>query len=214
MTHTLHREGSIESLKGDWIVLMMKARGINDQNSWLKLQEFLHLSLGYNPVNGGCTKVGTSVTIGWQKLVENIGNTKNARMALVVFDNVSDTAGFLKGLIQADLGLSVVVSGLHKEVQRMCQDMDISRHTVQHSLGVWGETELLPHPKIREIGTMCGHGFVPFKQIHNLAVDVRNGKLSLERAAKKLAKPCICGIFNTKRAQSLLQEYVACMPGE
>ena len=34
---------------------------------------------------------------------------------------------------------------------------------------------------------------------------VKEGKISLEKAAEKLTAPCVCGIFNTKRASQILE---------
>lgn len=212
MTHTNHRQGSIESLRGDWVVLMMTARGINDQDASPKFKEFLRISLQYDPVNAGVSRIGTAVTLGWQKFTDEVDRAESHGMLLVVFDSVDKVASFLKDLVRADLGISVVVSGLHAEIDRMCREAGTRRHTVQHSLGVWGKTELLPHPKIMEITTMCGHALVSFNLVRSVANDVRNGSLSLEQAAAKLAGPCVCGIFNTNRAQALIQEYIAVQP--
>lgn len=33
MSHTLHREGSVESLKGDYVVLCMSSQGLNKEGS-------------------------------------------------------------------------------------------------------------------------------------------------------------------------------------
>ncbi len=211
MTHTNHRQGTIESLRGDWVVQMRNAKGINDQDAPPKLRKFLELSLKYGPVSAGNSKIGNTLTVGWQKLIDAMGETKGADNAHVVFDSVDKVDGFLKDLVRADLGLSVIVSGLHAETDRMCREAGTKRHTVQHSLGVWGKTELLPHPKILEITTMCGHGTIPFNLVRRMANAVRSGSLSLEQAAAQLGKPCICGVFNTKRAQALSQEYIAGM---
>ncbi len=214
MTHTNHRQGTIESLKGDWVVMMRIARGINDQGSGLKLKKFLQLSRKHDSVNAGCSRIGNAFTVGRQKLIDEVGKSDKSASSLVVFDSVDKVAAFLKDLVKADLGLSVIVSGLHAETDRMCREAGTRRHTVNHSLGVWGKTKLLPHPKILEITTMCGHGTIPFNLVRRMAKAVKNGGLSLEQAAVELAKPCICGILNTKRAQALIQEYNACSADE
>lgn len=214
MTHTNHRQGTIESLRGDWVVQMRRAKGVNDQNASPKLKKFLELSLKYDPVCAGCSKIGNTLTVGWQKLVDDVGNIEDSHNAHVVFDSADKTAKFLKDLVQADLGLSVIVSGLHGEIDRMCRDAGTRRHTVQYSLGIWGKTKRLPHSKELEISTMCGHGTIPFNLVRRMARAVRDGNLSLEKAAEKLGKPCVCGIFNTRRAQTLLQEYVFCLGEE
>ena len=211
MTHTNHRQGSHESLMGDWVVMMIGAPRINDEDCKLKLKKFLQLSLKYDPVNAGTARTGTRFTIGWQRFMDEVEKAgEDGAAHTVVFDSVVKVAAFLKNLAQADLGLSVVISGLHAETDRMCREAGTRRHTVQHSLGVWGKTELLPHSKILELTTMCGHGMIPFNLVRHMANAVQNGSLSLEQAAVELAKPCLCGVFNTKRAQALLQEYIAC----
>lgn len=208
MTHTNHRQGTIESLRGDWVVQMRRAKGINDQNASPKLRRFLELSLKYDPVGAGNSKIGNTLTVGWPKLIDEVGKIEDSHNAHVVFDSVDKVAKFLKELVRADLGLSVIVSGLHDEIDRMCNEAGTRRHTAQYSLGVWGKTELLPHHKLLEITTMCGHGTIPFNLVRRMAKVVRSGKLSLEQAAAELGKPCVCGIFNTRRTQALLQEYI------
>jgi len=193
---------------------MRRAKGINDQNASLKLKRFLELSLKYDPVGAGNSKVGNTLTIGWQKLMDGVGSIEDSHNAHIVFDSTDKVARFLKELVQADLGLSVIVSGLHDETDRLCREAGTRRHTVQYSLGVWGKTELLPHPKILEITTMCGHGTIPFNLVRRMSKAVRSKKLSLEQAAAELGKPCVCGVFNTSRAQALLQEYIACTEDE
>lgn len=211
MTHTNHRQGTVESLRGDWVVQMRRAKGINDENASPKLRKFLEISLKYKPVCAGCSKIGNSLTVGWQKLMEDVGNIEDSHNAHVVFDSADNVARVIRELVQADLGLSVIVSGLHDEIERICREAGTRRHTVQYSLGVCGKTELLPHPKILEITTMCGHGTIPFNLVRRMAAAVKNGGLSLEQAAAELGKPCVCGVFNTSRAQTLLQEYIDCI---
>ena len=214
MTHTSHRQGTVESLRGDWVVQIRRTRGINDRKASPKLRKFLELSLKYDPVGAGCSRIGNSLVVGWQKLIDDVGNIEDSHNAHVVFDSTDKLAGFLKELAKADLGLSVIVSGLHGETDRMCREAGTRRHTVQYSLGVWGKTGSLPHPKILEITTMCGHGTIPFNLVRRMAKAVRSGKLSLEKAAAELGKPCVCGIFNTTRAKALLGEYIACTEEE
>ncbi len=208
MTHTNHRQGTIASLEKDWVVQIRRARGINDRDASPKLRKFLELSLEYRPVCAGCSKIGNSLTVGWEKLIEDVGNLEDSHNAHVVFDSASNLAQFIRKLDQAGLGLSVIVSGLHTELDMMCRQAGIRRHTAQYSLGVWGKTELLPHPKILEITTMCGHGTIPFNLVRRMATAVKMRRIGLEEAAVELGKPCVCGVFNTSRAQSLLLEYI------
>ncbi|MFC1958074.1 hypothetical protein ACFLVQ_00715 [Chloroflexota bacterium] len=209
MTHTNHRQGTVTSLKGDWVVQMRAARGINNQGAYLKLKKFLELSLKYSPVNASMATVGSALDLGWEKLIDGAGNAEKATWAHIVFDDMGNMAKFLKEVVREDMGLSVIISGLHDETERMCRDTGIKRHTVQHSLGVWGKTDMLPHPKILEVTTMCGHGMISFNMVRRMAQEVRSGKISLEQAANELGRPCSCGVFNTTRTKALIQEYIA-----
>ncbi len=65
-----------------------------------------------------------------------------------------------------------------------------------------------------ELTTMCGHGTIPFNLVRRMSKAVRSKKLSLEQAATVLGKPCVCGVFNARRAQALLKEYIACTEDE
>lgn len=210
MTHTNHRQGTQESLKGDWIVMMLTARGINDQGAGFKLKRFLQLSLKHQPVNAGTSRIGNALNMGWQEFMSEVSRWEHLRNVTVVFDSQDKVTRFIRDVAKAELGLSVVVSGLHAEIDGICRQMGTRRHTAQYSLGVWGKTTLLPHPKIMEITTMCGHGTIPFNLVRRMAKAVQAGSLSLEQAAAELAKPCMCGVFNTTRAQALIQEYIAC----
>ena len=49
MTHSLHRSGSIESLRGDYVWLMYQAKGINDKNIKEKAKEFIACLLYTSP---------------------------------------------------------------------------------------------------------------------------------------------------------------------
>jgi len=37
---------------------------------------------------------------------------------------------------------------------------------------------------------------------------IKKGKKSLEEAGLELAKPCQCGVFNPKRAEALLENFL------
>ena len=78
-------------------------------------------------------------------------------------------------------------------------------HTASYSLGVFGLKEKLPPEQTLQITTMCGHSLVPGGLVRKLAEDVRKGKTTPEKAAEKLAKNCLCGVFNPKRAARLLR---------
>jgi hypothetical protein len=111
----------------------------------------------------------------------------------------------IEELIKADLGISINVSGLLDEVQQCCRKPGIERHSVEHSLGVWGAKERLPEKNVMEFNTMCGHGMVSFNFIRKMIEYVKLRRLTPKEAAKMMAKCCECGVFNPHRAEILLE---------
>lgn len=111
----------------------------------------------------------------------------------------------MKALKEADLGLSVVVSGLFDMVGECCKKSGLQPHTVEYSLGVWGNTALLADEPVMEINTMCGHGMVSVGRIQDVVKKIQSGRMTCEEGGKELGKTCTCGIFNWKRAAEILQ---------
>jgi len=202
MTHTLHRNGTKENLSGDFVFLYMPAFGINSKGSGPKIRKFLEIMSRHNAVNLGDGFRGSVHQSSLQDVLDHI--REDGTVVNVVFDNEEDAARALKDIKEADLGLSLVISGLFDRVKKRCQELGIQRHAVTYSLGVWGKTEKLPPENILEVTTMCGHGMVSAGLVYSLADDVKAGKKSAEEAAKIMAKQCPCGIFNPTRAAKLL----------
>jgi len=199
MTHTLHRRGTAESLSDDYVLLCMPEPGINDSGSPPKLREFLRIAMRHNPKNIGEMAFGNMYSHKSEEVIVNAQKIVHA-----VYDNSAAVVQVLKELKEADLGLSVVVSGILDSVNDCCQKAGLKRHTVEFSLGIWGKTEKLPSNDILEVTTMCGHGLVPTNLVESLVEDIKNGRKKPEDAAKELAVHCCCGIFNPTRATKLL----------
>ena len=204
MTHTLHRRGTEENLGNDFVVFAMSAKKINDEGSASKMKEFFGVVRRHNPINMGDMKTGN-----WSLFDEEIieKNIQDTSIIHSVFKNIEDVAAVLKDLQDADIGLSVVVSGLTGPVSNTCRKLGMTPapHTIEYSLGIWGKVDLLPREEILEISTMCGHGQVAFQLIEEMVSDIKRGRSTPEQAAKKLAEPCVCGIFNPVRAAELLR---------
>jgi len=203
LTHTLHRHGDAAALAGDWIVLAMAAKGLADESAALRLRRFLTLALEHHPINLGDMRQGSRMTLEVPQLLAGIGDRS---IVHAVFTSAEDVGAFLEDLRLADLGLSVVVSGLIEETRCLCRTAGLPdrRQTVQLSAGVWGNTALLAKGKLLEVTTMCGHGLVPVALVEHVAEGVRTGTMSAEEGARRLAVPCVCGVFNPKRAAALL----------
>ena len=180
MTHTLHRMGDEAGLRSDYVVFTMHAKGYNDRNKERVDTNFKILQK--------CNKV-------------NIGGYDAG-----VFTNERDLEKALIVLQEADLGMSIIVSGNFKNVFEVCRRLGIEPHTVEFSLGIFGKKELLPDEKILEIATMCGHSLISPSYIESVIKKVRKGKMEPMDGAKELAKACYCGVFNPERAANLIEK--------
>jgi hypothetical protein len=209
MSHTLHRRGTPESLKNDYVVFAMSAKGINEVGSNVKLQRFLEIMNQYGPVNLGDMRTGNRYITTSQNIIDKASDTS---IVHGVFDNRESLIKALKALKEEDLGISVIVSGLLGDVQECCQEAGVKRHTCETSLGIWGKKERLPDEEILRFTTMCGHGQVPFNLVKKMIADIKEGRLSVREAAEELAKPCQCGVFNPRRAEAMLEE-ILCLWG-
>jgi len=206
MTHTLHRQGSVEELENDYVVFAMPSSGLNSAGSKPKLDKVYQIFIKYNPVNIGDSKGGSRFSLGSDKAVENI--IVENELVHAVYRTRKQVIDVLKELKDADLGLSVTVSGLVHNIEECCSKVGLTPHTIVQSLGVWGRTDKLPDEKVMRIATMCGHGLVSLNHITELSQKVKDGKLTAEKAGQILAKACICGVFNPERAAEIIKEFV------
>jgi len=191
MTHSLHRIGRESELKEDFVILAMVAKGYNDTNpearkNLIKIGEILEQ---HNPTN-------IIIKPAW----------KVSTVIQGAFENKEDVKDVLKILKTEDLGVSIVVSGLISEITPVLKDIDLKPHTIHLSLGIFGKKEKLPSKEILEVTTMCGHHCISPQSVENYVNLIKKGKISVEKAAEKLAKPCVCGIFNPKRATKILKK--------
>ncbi len=198
MTHTLHRRGTAESLSGDYVFIMIQAVGINEDGAVPKMQEFLRIALRHKPVNIGSVDLGGRI----DQPEEVIANLQ--KIAHVVFDNQPAVIAFLKDVKKADLGLSVVVSGIFEKVDECLEKAGLKHHTANFSLGIWGRTEKLPGNDILEVITMCGHALISSNLVKAMIEDIKAGRKTPQEAAKVLMPQCACGVFNPARAAKLL----------
>ena len=191
----------------DFIFLCMPSKDVNHVGSHTPLKRFFEIALEAGAIKIGDCRSGNEYYQG--KLANVINNVQDRAVIHAVFNDREKAIGMMKRLKEANLGLSIVVSGLLDTVHDCCKQAGIQRHTVEHSLGVWGRVDKLPQPSVMEINTMCGHGMVTVALINDIADRVKKGDLSPEKGAEELFKPCMCGIFNPKRAAELLQQIAA-----
>ena len=206
MSHSLHRRGSMESLRHDYLLLVTAASGINSANSKEKLRRVLDLVWEIGPIKTGSNEVGTILS---GVSVEEIkaGFTVVPRVRCV-FDSGEKMREIIGRLIEMDLGISVTVSGPRAEVEKMCRDFGIKPHSANFSLDIWGRREKLPPEEILEFITMCGHGMISKALVVDTIERVKAGKMTPEEGAVRMGSPCVCGFFNPTRAIMALEKYV------
>ena len=209
MSHTLHRQGTSASLLGDFVVLMMAAKGQNDRGAAPRLGEFLRLAESSGAVNlGDMTQGSRGSGSTLPQLEQGVSDTSIVHAA---FSSLEAAEAFIRALRNAELGLSITLTGLIEPVEALCRRLGLAGapHTVAFSLGILGSTERLPKPGVLEITTMCGHALVSPRLVEKAVEEVESGRESPENAARMLAGPCTCGVFNPERAAALLAQLSA-----
>lgn len=206
MTHTHHRLVESSKETKDFIILAMPAKGINDAQGAEKLKDAFSIMMKYNPVNGGGINAGNLISNTPQEIIATIN--PETPMIHGVFTNEEDLLAALSAIKQRDLGISIVVTGNINRVEEIAGKISISPHSINFSLGVFGNQKLLPTPDIMEITTMCGHGLISVKLVEKVIDDLKRNRSTLEEASNELGRHCVCGIFNTKRAKEILSKFI------
>lgn len=208
MTHTLHRRGTAESLSDDYIVFTMSAKTFNEEGSADRMRRFLQIILRHHPANYGDMVTGNIHVKSEEEIFSNIQSTS---IVHGVFNDPAIVTQILQELKEADLGISVIVSGVHDATEACCQGSRLQKHTIENSLGVHGQLQKLPGEDILQLTTMCGHGMVPANLVEKTVWEVKKGKKTLQEGAVALTRPCHCGIYNPVRAERLLRRLVGLM---
>jgi hypothetical protein len=203
MTHSLHRRGSIEDLREDFVLLVIPPRDENSQESEETQEKMRQVWEVISHYEKHLTSYGNGIRL---VPMDVLKSNKAKTIAHAVFKDRETLKTCIRELRDRQFGISVVISGLYEEVNKICSELGFSPHTVEHSLGVHGKTERLPGKDVLEITTMCGHHTVsPYLAMH-LAERITKGKMTYEKAAKELSKMCTCGIFNPHRAENILRK--------
>lgn len=208
MTHTLHRQGTIDDLREDYVLLLRTSRWVNHEGSERKMQQIWEVISHYEQdlVNFGNHYPNWS---GGDLYDLKALQKAKSRIIHAVFRDREKLKACLKEIKERDFGISTVVSGLCGETEKICAEIGLAPHTVNYSLGVHGRTERLPEGEVLEIHTMCGHAMVSYNLIRHMVKQIEKGKITCRGAARKLARMCDCGIFNTYRAEKLLEKITA-----
>ncbi len=235
MTHTNHRRGSRESLKRDFIILAMIDPKVEAQHKYRgplgrRVKRFLEICAKHNPIAlAAKTPSGERLRYmrGWEpKMDSGVHHVSRLEEIIrceeladdgighAVYTSRKDVEEVLRELKEADLGLSIVVSGIFDEVFNICRKIGLQPHTVNMSLGTWGNVSLLPEEPILEICTMCGHAMISPNLVRFLIDQVKRGLITPEEAAVELGKQCTCNIFNVVRAIEIINKIVEAKFGE
>ena len=235
MTNTMHRQGSVESLRQDYIIFATTVAGFNRRGSEEAVKRFIEIMLKHRPVNMGLSKHAADMekkpNFIWEALRNRFRGRKYQDGQLTeetrrsweealrrkspkgerlrthaVFDSVDKFAAAVREVKEAELGLCVNVNAVHEDTNRAARAAGIVRHTIEHSLGFHGRVDRLPSGEILELSTMCGHGMVSFNLVRKMIYVLSMGQISIDRAAELLAKPCTCGVFNPTRAARILAQ--------
>ena len=206
MTHTLHRRGTRESLNRDYIFLCMAAKGINEEGADDKMREFLRIVIKHNAVNIGDMRTGNIFCCNPEEIISKVTSTS---IVHGVFTDPAVVSKVMKSLKNANLGMSVVVSGPFSSVEELCKKTGIKPHSVDYSAGIWGKTEKLAKPELLECTTMCGHAMISANLVEDIVKRIKAGVINARQGAIEIGKVCCCGIYNPVRAEKILRKLAA-----
>jgi hypothetical protein len=228
VTNTLHRysdhyafEGSAnpQPITDDYIVFAMASRGLNDKNLVEKYRRFLRLALTHNPVNigdaskGGALRPRTDMnpSAHWRRdhtpdPEQVIAGIEGHTTVAAVFDSYQAMKAFVEEVKETDLGISINISAPMDDARRCCQETGITRHSVEYSIGFHGRVDKLPDGTTLELSTMCGHGMVSANFARKMIEWTKENRRTPEEAARYLARFCICGVFNIRRAERIIRQ--------
>jgi hypothetical protein len=222
MTNTLHRYGKAESFFDDYIVFCLpaKSKEAGQTGDALAAQiRFMTIATQYHPVglgdamHGGVLRPTRSKSIfghwgrrnrpNMHKVIQ--GMTKAGTMA-AVFDKRENAEAFVKRIKEEDLGISVNISSSIENAKNCCKAAGIPRHSVEYSLGFEHVGDNTPGKQEIMLSTMCGHGMVAIHLAEKMIGFVSENRRTPREAAEVMARFCSCGIFNTTRAQRILED--------
>lgn len=201
MSHAGHRYGTVEELQDDYNILVKPNKDLDDVNEQTKAdtikktREMADIAYKNGAVNLG-RKIGCT---GRGDDYEKVMGWKSTQGFYSAFTDKNRIMEVLKEYKKLDYGISVVAGGLIDEIFDICKEIGLKPHTILYSLGVWGKTELLPDREHLKITTRCGHHMISPEMIDHYVERIKDGSITPEEAGKKLAAPCVCGIFNVPK---------------
>ena len=207
MTHSLHRRGSYEELKNDFVVLGCPATGVNKAGSAPKTQKFLSICYKHGPINLGDMKTGNIYNTTMDDILSSV---TDGTIVQCTFDNRDKIVSLLKELKDRRPGISVIISGVTDVVQQCMHEAGLGPiHSLEYSLGTWGATERLPDYPILKLLTMCGHAMIASDLVGKMIRDIKRGRRTVRDCCVEMAQCCTCGNFNVTRGENIFREVLA-----
>ncbi len=205
MTHSLHRTGTAESLKDDFVLIARPALGFNEKGAGRKIGRMLEIVFEAGPANIGVLETGDLLPRGmdFEAVIAQMNDSSGIRCS---FSSGEKLGRVLRRFKEEDLGMSVTVSGIIDDVFALCEEVGLEPHSINLSLGVHGNTDILPDEQFREFTTMCGHALVASSLAQKGIEGVRCGRMGPRDAAVMVGMPCACGLFNLDRATAILSK--------
>ena len=204
MTHTLHRQGCVQALQGDYVVFTFaEEESVPGVLATHKARLRKRFPRGYAMLRSLKRVVVRMLRV--SGIREPGEEPKEELEGLFVLHSREELSNCVEMLKKANTGKSIVVSGLIDEVNSCLKDLGLCPHTIQLSLGHFGKTELLPSEEVLEMTTMCGHHMISPRLVERLTSDINKGRMTPEEAAEAMAKLCTCGVFNKVRAVETIE---------
>ena len=207
MTHSLHRRGSYEELKNDFVVLGCPATGVNKVGSAPKTKEFLSICYKHGPINLGDMKTGNIYNTTMDDILASV---TDGTIVQCTFDNRDKIVALLRELKDRRPGISVIISGVTDVVQQCMHEAGLGPiHSLEYSLGTWGAIERLPDYPILKLLTMCGHAMIASDLVGKMIRDIKRGRRTIRDCCVELAQCCTCGNFNVTRGENIFREVLS-----
>ena len=206
MTHSLHREGALDSLERDYTLFISPSSGFNYEGSVPKIRRLVDALYQSGVANliAMTLRKNSYSGVTPEEVIASI--TVEGTRVCSCFNSREKITEALRRIKELDEGISIVVSGIIDRVREIAAEVGIEPHTVNLSAGIHGRTDRLPPKHIREFTTMCGHGVVSPNLVLEIIRRVKTGKVSEWEGSLTLAEPCACAIFNPYRSVELLRE--------
>jgi hypothetical protein len=201
MTHTLHRRGTEESLKTDYIVFGITAQQFNGKGSAPALGKFFDIVAKHKPGNKGDMRQGSILSV-----PDLAPGVRDNSIVHAVFNDPKSLENAVRDLKEADLGISIVISSLCKDVAEIAKRTGVTLHTQEVSLGIHGNLGKLPPEDFLHVTTQCGHGMIASNLVKHMVGKIKKGAITPRAAAEEICKQCTCGVANINRTEALLKD--------